>query len=275
MKTIHIYLLAIVTMLLTQSCIVHNSKEDFGPNTTRTVAVTDFDEVELSGGLNYIYIEGSTPKVTIKGPSKLIDRVEVTQQGKKLRATTKQKSGHGRIFGKNPDDLITVTIQSPTLRNVHVGGAAELKAKRIRTSGDFLLKASGASDLELGTLLCANAEMSASGSSDVEIQRVECGNLLWQVSGASDVKVEKAECHSASAKASGSSDVELDLTGTETTTAEASGASDVELRFNRCGTAQATASGSSNIELKGTLRALSKEASGSSTIDERELRLGR
>ena len=84
MKTICIKLIALVTILVTISCRVHSTQEEFGPSRKQNVAVADFDEIDLSGGLQVVYAEGTTPKVTVEGPEKLIGYVKVVQKGKRL-----------------------------------------------------------------------------------------------------------------------------------------------------------------------------------------------
>lgn len=51
MKTICIKLIALVTILVTSSCRVHSTQEEFGPSRKQNVAVADYDEIDLSGGL--------------------------------------------------------------------------------------------------------------------------------------------------------------------------------------------------------------------------------
>lgn len=159
MKTICIKLIALVTILVTSSCRVHSTQEEFGPSRKQNAAVTDYDEIDLSGGLQVVYAEGTTPKVTVEGPEKLIGCVKVVQKGKRLYFSCKPLPNKGPRIGKNPIDLITITIQSKSLRRVEVSGACDLKAKHIQTADDFKLKASGASDLELGTLRCAKTHI--------------------------------------------------------------------------------------------------------------------
>lgn len=49
MKTICIKLIALVTILVTSSCRIHSTQEEFGPSRKQNVAVADFDEIDLSG----------------------------------------------------------------------------------------------------------------------------------------------------------------------------------------------------------------------------------
>lgn len=115
MKTICIKLIALVTILVTSSCRIHSTQEEFGPSRKQNVAVTDFDEIDLSGGLQVVYAEGTTPKVTVEGPEKLIGYVKVVQKGKRLYFSCKPLPNKGPRIGKNPIDLITITIQSKLL----------------------------------------------------------------------------------------------------------------------------------------------------------------
>lgn len=270
MKTICIKLIVLVTILVTSSCRVHSTQEEFGPSRKQNVAVTDYDEIDLSGGLQVVYAEGTTPKVTVEGPEKLIGYVKVVQKGKRLYFTNK-----GPRIGKNPIDLITITIQSKSLRRVEVSGACDLKAKHIQTADDFKLKASGASDLELGTLQCAKAHIETGGASDIDIDHIACGEVNLQSSGASDIQLKNVESRELNARLGGASELEASLTGVETIKADLSGASEADLKFNNCGTALLSASGASNVDLSGTIRSLTKNVGTGSNVKEEKLTIGR
>lgn len=275
MKTTLIHLIAILTILMTSSCVVHSAKEDFGPAKTRNVAVTDFDQLAVSGGIKFVYVEGNAPKVSLQGPEKLLDFVKVSQEGKKLTVRVERNSSSRAIYFNNPMDKITVTVQSASLRDLQISGACELKAEEISTAEDFTLDASGASDMEIGTIRCANAGIKCSGASELDIERMKSGRSTWQLSGASDVELKGMEGQSVELKASGSSDVDMVLNRVEDIRVEASGASDIDLKFNHCGAAQVSSHGASDITLKGELRSLTKEASRGSDIDEKDLSVGR
>ena len=139
MKTICIKLIALVTILVTSSCRVHSTQEEFGPSRKQNVAVTDFDEIDLSGGLQVVYAEGTTPKVTVEGPEKLIGCVKVVQKGKRLYFSCKPLPNKGPRIGKNPIDLITITIQSKSLRRVEVSGACQAypDSRRLHAQGQW------------------------------------------------------------------------------------------------------------------------------------------
>ena len=275
MKTICIKLIALVTILVTSSCRVHSTQEEFGPSRKQNVAVADYDEIDLSGGLQVVYAEGTTPKVTVEGPEKLIGYVKVVQKGKRLYFSCKPLPNKGPRIGKNPIDLITITIQSKSLRRVEVSGACDLKAKHIQTADDFTLKASGASDLELGTLQCAKAYVETTGASDIDIDRMACGAVYWQSSGASDIQVKNVESREFNAMLDGASELEASLTGVETIKAALSGASEADLKFNNCGTVLLSANGASNVDLSGTIRSLTKNVGTGSDVKEEKLTIGR
>ena len=276
MKTTLIHLIAILTILMTSSCVVHSAKEDFGPAKTRNVAVTDFDQLSVSGGIKLVYVEGSTPKVTLRGPEKLLDLVKVSQEGKKLTVRVERNSSKSRtLYFNSPMDKITVTVQSASLRDLQISGACELKAEKISTAEDFTLNASGASDMEIGTIRCANAGIKCSGASDLDINRMKSGRSTWRLSGASDVELKGMEGQSVELKASGSSDVDMELNRVEDIRVDASGASEIDLKFNHCGAAQVSSHGASDVTLKGEVRSLAKEASSGSDIDEKDLSVGR
>ena len=275
MKTICIKLVALLTILLTSSCVVYPTSEKFGPSRKQNVAVADFDEIDLSGGLQIVYAEGPSPKVTIEGPEKLLGHIKVVQKGKRLHIGCKSMPNKWPRIGKNPTDLITITIQSKSLRRVEVSGACDLKTQRIQTAEDFTLTACGASDLELGTLRCAKAHIEATGASDINIDHIACGEVSCQSSGASDIQLKNVESREFSARLGGASELEVSLTGTETIRTDLSGASEADLKFNNCGTALLSASGASNLDLSGTIRSLTKNVDTGCSVKEEKLTIGR
>ena len=168
----------------------------------------------------------------------------------------------GPRIGKNSIDLITITIQSKSLRRVEVSGACDLKAKHIQTADDF-------------TLRCAKAHIEADGASDIDIDHIACGEVNLQSSGASDIQLKNVESRELSVMLSGASELEASLTGVETIKADLSGASEADLKFNNCGTALLSASGASNVDLSGTIRSLTKNVGTGSNVKEEKLTIGR
>lgn len=275
MKTMFVQFIAIIMMLMSNSCVAYNAKTDFGPNVKRNVIVTDFDVLHISSALHVIYVEGKTPKVTLEGPSDLLKEIKVEQKGRSLTLSRHDKTSHPRRFQKNPAEFVTITVQAPALRSLEMSGASELKAKQIRSYNDFLLAISGASELELGTLRSRNVTVSASGASQVDIEKTVADDFKWEVSGASQIDLDAVEAHSFFAKLGGASQMEAKLNGVKTSEVRASGASQAEVDFNRCGNAVVDASGASSMELSGDLQMLSQSATSSSTIETKELKTAR
>lgn len=275
MKTMFVQFIAIIMMLMSNSCVAYNAKTDFGPNVKQNVIVTDFDVLHISSALHVIYVEGKTPKVTLEGPSDLLKEIKVEQKGRSLTLSRHDKTSHPDRFQKNPAEFITITVQSPALRSVDLSGASELKAREIRSYNDFQLTISGASELELGTLRSQQVTVSTSGASEAEIDKTVANHIEWEVSGASQIDLEAVEAHDFFAKLSGASQMDAKLSGVKTTEVRASGASQAELHFNRCGSAVVKASGASSMELSGSLQTLSQSSASSSSIDTRELKTAR
>lgn len=153
MKTICIKLIALATILVTSSCRVHSTQEEFGPSRKQNVAVADFDEIDLSGGLQVVYAEGTIPKVTVEGPEKLMKNVESREL------------------------------------NARLSGASELEAS---LTGVETIKAdlSGASEADLKFNNCGTALLSASGASNVDLSGT-IRSLTKNVGTGSNVKEEK------------------------------------------------------------------------------------
>lgn len=267
--------IAIIMMLMSNSCVAYNAKTDFGPNEKQNVVVSDFDVLHISSALHVIYVAGNTPKVTLEGPNDLLKEIKVEQKGRSLTLSRQDKSYHPHKFQKNPSEFITITVQSPALRSLEMNGASELKARQIRSYNDFQLTISGASELELGTLHGKKITVSASGASQVDIEKTEANDFSWEASGASQIDLDAVDAHYFYANLSGASQLEAKLSGVKTTEVRAGGASQAEIEFNRCGSAQVSAEGASSLELSGGLQTLSQSATTSSSIDTRELKTAR
>lgn len=268
--------------LLSVSCVVHSVREDFGPQTTRTVRVDEFDRLSVNMPCRVVYAVGSTPKVTVKGPKALTEAVEVRLRdgklsiagGKEYRAVGR-KGSDGKTFWRSPMRNVTITVQSPSLREVSLNGAADFEARRVRTERDFLLDVRGACEAEIGSIGCANADISLAGAVEQEVKALACGKLNVSQAGASDMKIEDVRATDVGVKLTGACETDLVLTGVETTKVEALGASDAEIKFRHCGTADVSVIGASDIDLSGQLRSLTKNKQGAASIDDKELRLGR
>lgn len=275
MKTMFVQFIAIIMMLMSNSCVAYNAKTDLGPNIKQNVTVSEFDALHISSALQVVYVTGTTPKVTLEGPKVLLDEIKVEQKGRTLTLSRHDKTTHPRRFQKNPAEFVTITVQSPALHSLEMSGASELKARQIRSYNDFLLTISGASELELGTLRSRNVTVSASGASQVDIEKTVADDFKWEVSGASQIDLDAVEAHSFFAKLGGASQMEAKLNGVKTSEVRASGASQAEVDFNRCGSAVVDASGASSMELSGDLNTLSQSATSSSSIETRELKTAR
>ena len=275
MKTMFVQFIAILMMLMSNSCVAYNAKTDFGANVKQNVSVSDFDELHISSALHVIYVAGNTPKVTLEGPKDLLKEIKVEQKGRTLILNRHKQTSHPRKFQKDLTDFVTITVQSPALRSLDLSGASELKAKQIRANNDFLLSISGASELELGTLRCQQMNVSASGASEVDINKTVANHIEWEVSGASQIDLEAVAAHYFQATLGGASQMDATLNGVETSGIRATGASSGEIHYNRCGSAEVYAGGASSVELSGSLQTLSQSTSSSSTIDTRELKTAR
>lgn len=282
MKRFVAYFSVLLMSLLTVSCVVHSAREDFGSQATRTVRVDEFDRLSVNMPCRVVYAVGSTPKVTVKGPKVLAEAVEVRVRDGKLCISSgkeyrvmRNKGGNGKTFWRSPMRDVTITVQSPSLREVGLNGATDFEARRVRTEGDFLLDVRGACEAEIGSIGCANAKVSLAGAVELDVKALACGKLNVSQAGASDMKIEDVKATDVCIKLVGACETDLVLTGVEKTKLEAKGASEAEIKFLHCGTADVSVVGASDVDLSGQLRSLTKNKQGASSISDKELRLGR
>lgn len=99
------------------------------------------------------------------------------------------------------------------------------------------------------------------------------GEFYLRVSGKSDIEIKRLESRKVELSTSGLSDIEVGIYNADTVGIKSSGKSDLDINFQNCGTAHIQASGACDAELKGSVRNLTKDLSGRADIDDSSLRI--
>jgi hypothetical protein len=160
--------------------------------------VTEFTEVESSGGLNVDWQSGP-PHVSITTDENLLPYLKVDVSGHTLRIS----STHRNLRPSLRTHGIRISISSAKLEGADVSGAVDLTAKNVtgpkfyvrgRGASDitidgavdeFLLDVTGASDVRAQGLQTKTTEISSTGASSARVTATE--TLRVSITGAGDV----------------------------------------------------------------------------------------
>lgn len=219
MKTLLHTSLFILLLFITQgnSCL---EGKDYGPKVKETREVADFDEIEVSNGIDVYLTMGSREHLEVEIPEDLLKDLVTEVRGGKL------KIYFDRSFNWNNET--TVYLQAKKIKKINISGGSDLIGENLLESKNLELNASGGSDIKL-EIQVEDLEVEVSGGSDIVLSGV-ADFLIAESSGGSDLKAFELITARADLDASGGSDIKV--TVEEELDASASGGADIEYMGN-------------------------------------------
>lgn len=213
----------LITVVLLAGCTGAFISKKVGPDITMHYVFWDFTRIEIGHAFELEVKAADTYSVQIEAGESIIDRIEVTQTGDKLEIGMDNPFIHAY---RSP--LVKITL--PDLKGLYLSGASEGNATGFKSSHDFELTLSGASELEMdmetgafvcemsgssevsGYLKATSCDIDLSGASQIELSG-SGGNIRLEASGASDLDMADFTVNDADIKFSGASDGSLDING--------------------------------------------------------------
>ena len=216
-------IILLITGGLLAGCTAAIISKEVGPTITMHYIFTDYTRIEIGHAFELEVIQADTYTVQIEAGESILDRIEVTQTGDKLEIGMDTPFIHTY---RSP----RVKITMPELKGLYLSGASEGKATGFRSSHNFELTLSGASELEMdmetGAFVCEISGASdvsgylKSTSSDIDLSgasRIDLsgsgGNIRLEASGASEMDLGDFTVNDAYIDFSGASDASLDFNG--------------------------------------------------------------
>lgn len=182
--------------------------EDLGPFTTRTLAWTGGEILQVDSSINVEYVQGSAASVVITGPKRLVDRVRL-QDGRLDLGDGDERVvfgwNDGNFSARSERDELKVVVTAPGVRRFVANGAGDLNitgydqpsmAVDISGSADVTatgrtdrldLTISGSGDADLDSLTVRDAKVAISGSGDANI--APTGEVEIDIDGSGDVSL--------------------------------------------------------------------------------------
>lgn len=133
---------------------------------TEDHAVSSFKDVEVSGSINVYVSQGAFQPVRIEGDENLLQYVEITQEGNRLKV--RERPG----YNLNPSGEMRIYITAPVYNDIEVSGASDIVGQtKIVNPENLELHASGAGDIKMDVdAPKLTADISGSGSIDLKGQ---------------------------------------------------------------------------------------------------------
>lgn len=261
-----VYTFLLMAALATFAFKVNDSTETIVPSkniVTKSLTVNSFDELKVSNAIDVKFVPATgTPKVTVKAPDNLIDRVIVKTEGSKLVVRLKKNITITNKWGNSRG--IQVTIIAPAPSEIDMSGATSFSADALNVK-NLEVDLSGASTFSVGTITASKCEFDVSGASTVKVTNATVPQSDFDISGASNVKVQNLKGTSTSVDISGASNITLTGT-TSMLDVEVSGASKASLAnlVALKGKVEVSGTSSAKTHIK---KVVSRSVTGMSTFD--------
>lgn len=206
--------------------------------------------------------QGSPQRVEIEGDREILEEIETTVDGERLRI-----GKEGNWFSRNSDSKkITVYVTVPELEGISVSGAGEVIGQSKIKTDDLDLNVSGSGSLTLDVEARGDVEADVSGSGHIDL-RGHFESFESDVSGAGRVVLSASIDRSADFGISGSGKIEAKGSA-DVVKSSISGSGKVlaaDLKTNRC---EVRISGSGDVEINVT-QELDAQISGSGSVSYR------
>lgn len=237
--------------------------------------------LEVSNGIVIDLVQGSDEGVVVRTIDSELPRVTVRQEGTTLYIG-RRKHKRWASFKKQRPVVVTVTV--PTIEQIKLSGASELRSVGRFQPDQLTIQLSGASEIKSLNAVTRSCIAVLSGASEMEAML--SGDLSLIASGASEADLNIGTASVAVVKASGSSELEF-KGAVQKLKATIVGASDLDaehlrsasVEVNLAGASEASVfatdniayslSGASELDIYGNPRILAAEVTGASEVRNR------
>lgn len=217
-----------------------------GPNVTRTINVSGFNEIKTGQSITVNYVEAPTTLVTVTAPEDAMDNISVRTVGDCLECSIKGNCTFQR------GQSVIVNVSAPGVSEFDASSSATINIASLRRYG-------------------MNIELDASSSATINAAAITCEQLSADASSSADININGADVNTLEADASSSADISIKGMTCVNAEIEASSSADVEAALAVSGKLEAEAKSSSTIKLSGTANWVDFSASSSGDIKAEEL----
>lgn len=204
MKTIKMWLVSLIWLFLTSSCVHLFDFDNDCVNGSGSVIsenrfVSNFDRVSLSGSGKVFVTQGEETDVVIKGQPNILNEIKTEVKDGELRI------GNRRCIRSYTE--IEVYITTPNIRALNISGSGYIQGQNDWLVNDLELKVSGSGKIQVSAV-GDDFKAFISGSGDIQIEGAS-QTFTTTTSGSGNIKAFGLSTQDCESTISGSGDVEI------------------------------------------------------------------
>lgn len=219
----------------------------------------DFDELQISTGLNAEVFKSNEEKIVVYAPSDLMQYVVVKQEGRKVhvKIETQKKLSIST-------DRIKIKVYARDFDRLAASSSGTILLKDDFKFSDLDVKVSSSGNIK-GNINGNNINIQSSSSGEYNGD-VNAKNINLQSSSSGDIKI-TGKAENVNAQSSSSGDIKGENLTTENAVLTASSSADITIGVRQSLTASASSSGDINVIKRGTLDRVTKNESSSGSVN--------
>lgn len=219
---------------------------------SKTIPVKQFDHLDVATGINVTYTPGATREMKVTAPACLMERLEVKQEGGKLKLILKSRKHQDASFSDllrklKSEDGVKVQLSSPSLKEIETSSGASVKAVSLPNVYELEFSASSGSEIEVGSLEAGKFEADASSGAVIKVKAARVNDMDADASSGAEIKISGIKAVKVEADASSGAEIELAGEAQDVDFEASSGAS-VNARDLKAGTASVGASSGGSVK---------------------------
>lgn len=219
---------------------------------SKTIPVKQFDHLDVATGINVTYTPGATREMKVTAPACLLERLEVKQEGGKLKLILKSRKHQDASFSDllrklKSEDGVKVQLSSPSLKEIETSSGASVKAASLPNVYELEFSASSGSEIEVGGLEAGKFEADASSGAVIKVKAARVNDMDADASSGAEIKISGIKAVKVEADASSGAEIELAGEAQDVDFEASSGAS-VNARDLKAGTASVGASSGGSVK---------------------------
>lgn len=181
---------------------------------SKTISVKQFDHLDVATGINVTYTPGATREMKVTAPACLMERLEVKQEGGKLKLILKSRKHQDASFSDllrklKSEDGVKVQLSSPSLKEIETSSGASVKAVSLPNVYELEFSASSGSEIEIGSLEAGKFEADASSGASVKVMAARVNDMDADASSGAEIKISGIKAVKVEADASSGAEIEL------------------------------------------------------------------
>ncbi len=242
---------SICFILLSISC---NAQDKIVANDniiTRTIEISDYDCLEVSGWASVIYTQSANQPHTlrIEAPDNVIDLLECEAKNGKLTIKTKNKFNINFNNKKRP----IIYTSSIEMKEMSLSGSGDIIVKSNLLSEQLNISLNGSGDIKgLDISSADKLNISMNGSGDINFNRVKANEVSLSLNGSGDLHIGTVSANSASTKINGSGDLGVGILTSNTLYAQLNGSGDLSIKGIQAQSVTGHLQGSGDLNFAGS-----------------------